>query len=61
MSRVVAKYKKPFIGHALGFCDVCDKEFDIFHGEMPELKKHIRKTGHSVSVEYGMHNTYFKI
>ena len=59
MKKVVAKYRKPFCCHAIGFCNNCDEQFDIFHGEMPQIKKHILKTGHSVAVEYGLHNTFY--
>lgn len=61
MKRVKAKYRKPFTGHAIGYCRGCEKEFDIFHDGIQEVRNHILKTGHSVDVEYGCHNTFYLV
>lgn len=50
--------------HALTHCDSCDwQESESLHNDMQTLRneiyKHVRKTGHRVTVETGYSNTYY--
>lgn len=59
--KVIAKRKKPSTIHAIGFCRGCKKQFDVFHDGMRKIRSHVLKTGHSVDVEYGSYNTFFRV
>lgn len=58
--KVKIKYKRPILGHALGFCDTCNLQFDIFHDGRKEFMKHAKLTGHKMSIETAYHQ-YFNM
>jgi len=58
---VKARYTRGKVIHKLGFCLDCKLEFNVFSDGAYGYMKHIEDTGHSVVVETGVSNTFYKI